>query len=185
MNSLALWVCELKHIICLNASDVLDVIASSLLVAVSTVSLLELCDSALIHCNGVCKNSSDNVVLCELIVFSHLDTAKEVSYTADSKKCKLVKPLSVNAKILCEEVATFRIVEESDELLAVLIVNSDDDVCLFYIVNPWNVLIADTLDVVLAKSVLKKCRALDCFACAELECWEFFLELVSCADSSS
>ena len=169
MDPLAILVSQLHEVVILLVEDVLVVVESSLLVSVLTLLVLKLFDPGLVHNCRVCHYCCQYVVLCQLIVLGHLDAAEQVGYAADAEVSKQIDEFRIYALFL-EVVATDLLVEESEEVLRILIVNGDDHIGIFDVVDPWNVLVADTFDAMCAESVVKQCRALERFAYCKLSC---------------
>ena len=167
VDPLAILICQLNEVVILLVEDVLVVVESSLLVSVLALLILELLDPGLVHNSGVCHYRCQYVILCQFIVLGHLDAAEQVGYAADAEVSEEIDEFRINS-LLLEVVASDLLIEESEEVLRILIVDSDDHVSILDVVDPWNVLVADSFDPVSAESVVEECRALQSFTYCQL-----------------
>ena len=178
MDTLPVCIAELDHVVCLLTENMDMVVERCLLVRVLAVLILKLLDSRLIHLSGVCHDRADDIVLCQLIVFSHLDGAEHICNTGNAEVAKKIYKCRIHA-LLFQIIAADRLVEEAEELLGIFIIDVDDQVCILYIVDPRNMLVADALDAVRAEAVVEQGRALESFADTDLGCRIQILDAVA------
>ena len=128
---------------------------------------IELFHAGLVHDGGVRQDGDNDVVLGQLIVFGHLDAAQHVGDAGDAHPGELLDLLVRHAKGL-QVLLTLLAVEQSQQALGVLVVDGNGHVGVLHVMDPRNVLVADTLDAVAAEAVVQNGRALQGLADGEL-----------------
>ena len=142
------------------------------------VLFLELTHAGGIHAGGVCHDRGHHVVFGQFVILRHLDGAEHICNTGNAEVAKKIYKCRIHA-LLFQIIAADRLVEEAEELLGIFIIDVDDQVCILYIVDPRNMLVADALDAVRAEAVVEQGRALESFADTDLGCRIQILDAVA------
>ena len=153
MHTLALFVAELQHVVVLEVEDVQVVVELCLVHIIVAVPLFELLDTALIHGSTVGQHGAQHIMLGELIVLRHLDTAQDVRDARDAQQAELFGELALHTDGY-QVIDTLRCVEQSEQSLAVLVVDVNDHVGVLDVVDPRDMLVTDALDAVTAEAVV-------------------------------
>ena len=117
-------------------------------------------------------------MLGEFIILRHLDTTQDVCDTRDTQEAELFGELALHTHGY-QIIDTLRCVEQSEQSLAVLVVDVNDHVGVLDVMDPRDMLVADALDAVTAEAVVQDRGALQGFADAELEVRVLLLEVVA------
>ena len=139
----------------------------------------------MIHDGGVGADSCENIVLGQLVVLRHLDAAEQVRNAGNTKQRELLDEVSGNADHVAEILLAFGIVEQSEQFLAVFIVDGNNHIRVLDIVDPRYVLVADAFDSVPAETVVQQGRTLERFADGELAARILLFQIIACAHGAS
>ena len=145
------------------------VIQCRLVGVVRAVHLVELGDAGLVHHSGVGQDGTHHVVLGELIVLGHLDAAQHVGDAGDTQPAHLLDVLIGHTQLVLHILLTLGGVEQAQQALAVLVVDGDGHIGVLHVVDPGDVLVADTLDAVAAEAVVQNGGALQCLTHGQLQ----------------
>ena len=129
--------------------------------------LVEFFDTGFVHDGGVGQDGDDNVILGQLIELGKLDAAKNVCDAGNAHPGELFDLLVGQAEGLEVRLA-FLAVEQAEQSLGIFVVNVDDHVGVLDVVDPRDMLVADTLDAVAAEAIVEDGRALQRFADGQL-----------------
>ena len=181
MDALAVGVGQLQQVVGLETQHVEGVILGSLQLAVGAVSLVQLLDTAAVHTGRVGQHGAEDIVLGQLIVLCHLNAAQHVGDAGDTQPSQLLDERIVQTKLVLQICLTICGVEQAQQTLGVLIVDGDSHIGILHVVDPGDVLIADTLDAVTAEAVVKDGGALQCFTNTQLHGGIQILQTIACA----
>ena len=136
---------------------------------VRAVHLVQLLDTGLVHDSGVGQHGAHHVVLGQLVVLGHLDAAQDVGDTGDAQPGHLLDFLIGHTQLVLHVLLALGGVEQAQQALAVLVVDGDGHIGVLHVVDPGDVLVADTLDAVAAKAVIQDGGALQGLAHGQLQ----------------
>ena len=169
VDTLALGVGQLQHGVGLQAQHVQVVVQRRLMSVVRAVHLVQLLDTGLVHDSGVGQHGAHHVVLGQLVVLGHLDAAQDVGDTGDAQPGHLLDFLVGHTQLVLHVLLALGGVEQAQQALAVLVVDGDGHIGVLHVVDPGDVLVADTLDAVAAKAVIQNGGALQGLAHGQLQ----------------
>ena len=90
------------------------------------------------------------------------DTCYEIAQSRDADVAECFDRVVIYS-FTTETFPTFFFVKQAHELHGLLIVNGGDEIRISYVVDPRNVLVADTFDAMLTEAELQQGGALQCF----------------------
>ena len=179
VDALAVGIAQLDEAVGLECEHVQVVVKLCRLLGVFAVHLMEFVDAALVHHGAVGEDGTEDVVFAQLVVLRHLDTAQDVGDAADTEVAEGFDKVAVESEGV-DQVGLARLgVEQPQQSLAVLVVDSDRHVGVLDVVDPRDVLVADALDAVTAEAVVEDGGTLERFADAELQVRILLLEVVA------
>ena len=141
-----------KHLGCIHLREV---VVKALLHGLHALARVQIC--------AVCGNGDEHIVRTKAKQLRGLDCGNGVADSRETKVWQGVDYFLWNVLTLHQVVTTSRGIEQHVEFIGYTIGNRSDDVGVHHVMNEWNVLVADALNVVLAETVLEHGWALKRF----------------------
>src|SRR5450756_2101652 len=112
-----------------------------------------------VQVGGIREHGEDDVVLVHLLVLGHLDRRNHVCQRRDAQQVELLDELARDTLFLKVYLACF-LIEKAKQMHRILVADGGHGVGVADVVDPGDMLVADTLDTVCAKPVCVEGRAL-------------------------
>ncbi len=137
--------------------------------------LIQLKDPWLIHLGWIRCHGDQDILLCQFIVLGHFDQAQYVGDTADAQEGQILQPFFWQACLFHQIIVADLRIEKAEQVLAVVVIDSDRHVGILNVVNKGNMFVADPFNAVSAKSVIQDGGALQGFTDRNLDVRKFLL----------
>ena len=174
MDPAPVCITSFQHVVRFQPMQITGEVGCCFLLLIFTMFLMHLFQAALIEFHGIGKDREHDVVFAQFIVLCELNRHCQVGNAGKAKQLQVLNE-SLGDPFFNQILMPCWLVEETGQVDDHVIVQRDDHIGVFHIVDPGDVFITDALDAMFSKTVFDQGRALPGFTGSDPACREDLL----------